>query len=193
MNQWFPAFAHYKRRYHVYYLTAPDLTPTAHEWAMTLTTLNMKRMYQRAECGWDEKEKRAELSHPDARYFIITDSGGDGTEDEEELTQMQPNGTAEAASTSASTPSSTDSIGAAAAALIPSSDSSSPPTLIGSPVGFCHIRFERGDMDKAPVMYLYEIQVESDSQRHGLGRFLMALPSLLCISSHPVCMLLLCH
>ncbi|XP_064481112.1 N-alpha-acetyltransferase 40-like [Ornithodoros turicata] len=41
------------------------------------------------------------------------------------------------------------------------------------PCGFVHFRF---DMDFGhPVVYCYEIQLEADVQRHGLGTFLMGI------------------
>ena len=41
----------------------------------------------------------------------------------------------------------------------------------GKNIGFIHIRFE---LDQgAPILYVYELQVEDEYQRKGLGRFLM--------------------
>jgi predicted acetyltransferase len=41
------------------------------------------------------------------------------------------------------------------------------------PVGFCHFRF---DMDYgSQVVYCYELQVEAQKRKHGLGNFLMQI------------------
>lgn len=40
-------------------------------------------------------------------------------------------------------------------------------------VGFVHFRFELDDEQKFPVVYCYEIQLESNFQGKGLGKFLM--------------------
>jgi len=40
-------------------------------------------------------------------------------------------------------------------------------------IGFVHFRFELDDEQKFPVVYCYEIQIESAYQGKGLGKFLM--------------------
>lgn len=49
-------------------------------------------------------------------------------------------------------------------------------SLRSLPLAFVHLRFELNDND--PVMYIYEIQVESAAQGCGLGRFMMQLAEL---------------
>lgn len=169
-HTWLPAF-HRKGAFRFYYLSADDLSDPLLEWAFTLTKINMQRMYQRAQgWGWSDKDKRAEAKHKDARYIIVTQI------DEEEQKQAE-----DAAAAAKATPAEASAVSASAAA----SDSaaaaavSSAPTFVGSPVAFCSFRYVLGDADSAPVLYVYELQLESCLQRKGLGKFLMSIVELL--------------
>ena len=55
--------------------------PTAlKRWAFDLTRRNMEDMYSRT-WGWSNAEKRRELNHNEARFLVITEQGGNATED----------------------------------------------------------------------------------------------------------------
>jgi ribosomal protein S18 acetylase RimI-like enzyme len=49
---------------------------------------------------------------------------------------------------------------------------------------FAHFRFDVDDEGDEPLVYLYELQVATDSQGVGLGRRLMQLLELICRSFH---------
>lgn len=137
-STWFRAFHQYKKVYRVYYLASSDLTADCAEWMLLLTKVNMQRLYDRVPgWGWKDEDKRAELTDPKARFFIVTAEG-------------------------------------------PSSASASAggEEFIGEPVAFCHIRYQTGDDDGAPISYVWELQLEESLQRQGLGRFLMSLVEL---------------
>jgi GNAT superfamily N-acetyltransferase len=49
----------------------------------------------------------------------------------------------------------------------------------GPPIGFIHIRFEFES--QSVLLYVYELQIEDDFQRKGLGRFLMQAAELIAL------------
>lgn len=182
MGRWFPAFAR-KGRFRFYYAASTDLSAPVLDWAFLLTKINMQRMYARtAGWGWNDKQKRAETEHADARYIIVTQ-----VEEEEERRETKTGGDAAVASAAASSSAAADSAAAAAsaapvasaAAASSSSSSDGLPAIEGSPVAFCSFRYTLGDIDAAPILYVYELQLESAVQRAGLGRFVMSLVELL--------------
>jgi ribosomal protein S18 acetylase RimI-like enzyme len=52
-------------------------------------------------------------------------------------------------------------------------------------IAFSHFRYELDDEDqpKYPVLYVYELQVKQEFQRHGLGRKLMTLMELMAMKN----------
>lgn len=58
------------------------------------------------------------------------------------------------------------------------------------PVGFCSFRFEFDAEKQAPVLYLYEIQLDSQVKRKGLGKWMMQILELLAIKYGMDCVML---
>lgn len=66
---------------------------------------------------------------------------------------------------------------------------SKDPSPTGALLGFVHFRFEMaphiinedGDSEEVPILYLYELQIDSSVQRKGLGRFLCQLVELVAL------------
>lgn len=122
-------------------------------WAFDLTKRNMRDAYERT-WGWDNREKRRELAHADARFLVAharenltvaEEREKDGvvkSRENDQRASSQPDGSDDERASSA--------------------------------VAFAHVRFEV-EADDAPVLYAYELQCDGakDAQRKGLGRFLM--------------------
>ena len=122
-------------------------------WAFDLTKRNMRDAYERT-WGWDNREKRRELAHADARFLVAharenltvaEEREKDGvvkSRENDERARSRPDGSDDERASSA--------------------------------VAFAHVRFEV-EADDAPVLYAYELQCDGakDAQRKGLGRFLM--------------------
>ena len=119
-------------------------------WAFDLTKRNMRDAYERT-WGWDNREKRRELSHSDARFLVAHAEKKHPTverygletvarrDDEDDERRSEP--------------------------LSLASDDA---------VAFVHVRFEV-EADDAPVVYAYELQCDAEkgARGKGLGRFLM--------------------
>jgi len=176
LGDWFRGFRSYRGgQYRFHYARSDELSDAALEWAFRLTRLNMQRMYERTEgWGWSDKAKMAECRHPDARYLIVTQLPASTA------TAASADATVAASASPADPVPAADAAAASAdAAAAAADDDAADGSLVGEPVGFCSFRFVLGDDDRQPVLYVYELQLESDQQRQGLGRRLMALTELL--------------
>ena len=118
---------------------------------------NMGELYKRSNWGLDVEGKRLEMEHKSARFLLILKkrNGTAGEVTEEGDDDAKSRGAKDARQRRADD---TDDAGAEV-------------------VGFAHYRFEVDDEDKPahPVGYLYELQISSLHQKHGLGRKLTAL------------------
>jgi ribosomal protein S18 acetylase RimI-like enzyme len=117
-------------------------------------------LLRRVSCA----DKMAECRHPDARYLVVTQ------------VQQQPSDAAAAPPASSA---SSASPAAAAAAAVDADGAAAPASMEGEPVGFVSFRYTTGDDDHAPLLYVYELQLESSVHRQGLGKHLMSLVELL--------------
>lgn len=119
-------------------------------WAFDLTKRNMRDAYERT-WGWDNREKRRELSHSDARFLVA------------HAKKKHPT---------------VEGYGSEAVARRDDEDDERRSELLSlaseDAVAFVHVRFEV-EADDAPVVYAYELQcdAEKDARGKGLGRFLM--------------------
>jgi len=119
-------------------------------WAFDLTKRNMRDAYERT-WGWDNREKRRELSHSDARFLVA------------HAEKKHPT---------------VERYGSETVARRDDEDDERRSELLSlasdDAVAFVHVRFEV-EADDAPVVYVYELQcdAEKDARRKGLGRFLM--------------------
>lgn len=110
------------------------LDGTEGDWAFDLVKSNMESVYDASGYGWDDEDKKRELTEQGARFLLVRDKSG-------EL------------------------------------------------VGFCHFRFTvQGDvMDKMagePCIYVWDVQVEDEYQRKGVGKHLLTLLSLIGTREH---------
>jgi len=99
-----------------------DLSQDKKEVIIDLLEINMKKLYEESEWGWNAKNKRDEMLDDHAWYLLAE----------------KPDGTI---------------------------------------VGFSHFRFDMDYDDE--VLYVYEIQIDPNYQRKGLGRFMMQVLELL--------------
>lgn len=53
---------------------ATELPETLRQWALELTTANMRGMYESSHWGWSENAKKKELCHRDAWYLVARDT-----------------------------------------------------------------------------------------------------------------------
>ena len=120
-------------------------------WVYDLTQRNVKSYYENCNgWGWNYSKKRRELEDSDARYIIATTAAPPSTARENNKEEART-------STIATTDSSTlNSV-----------------VQLGQPMAFVHLRYEMEEDE--PVLYVYEIQVESSIQGRGVGKFLMQL------------------
>lgn len=143
----FPAFRSFSRNglaLDIEYLSAEAAPADLKTWAFELTKRNVQGFYEGCPgWGWNDAKKRRELEDPDARFLVATVAAPAAT------AAAEPT---EAAATAA---------GAAPGAALPP----------GARVGFVHLRYEMEGDD--PVLYVYEIHVDTGAQGRGLGRFLM--------------------
>ena len=118
--------------------------------------VNMGELYRRSNWGLDMEGKRLELEHKNARFLLALKKGG---------------GTAGGGTAGGSDGDESREAGDAGQGR-PDGDDAGAEV-----VGFAHYRFEVDDEDRPtrPVGYLYELQISSQNQKHGLGRKLMAL------------------
>lgn len=56
----------------IQFRSSSSLTSEQHESIYRLTETNMRTLYESCDWGWNEKEKREELTHQDARYLYVT-------------------------------------------------------------------------------------------------------------------------
>ena len=123
---------------------------------------NMMSHYQ-ANGGWSSGQKQAELFHSMSRYFIVY------ADNDESGADVMP-------SAASLDPGSQPSVAEGGASASPAA--SSEGLRSGREIlAFVAFRFEWDDDEEPdfPVMYVYEMQVSSAWQGHGLGRQLMAL------------------
>jgi ribosomal protein S18 acetylase RimI-like enzyme len=182
----------------------PALLDAAHD----LCRGNMEALYQPVWGPWDEAKKRRQLADPSSR-FILAYSDGEGVEEQEHGGKEAPPATAPSskATTDSSSPEDQgfapsapqeqqqqNQLPAPAPAPSPPSPSSPPSRpLLAALVNY---RFEvddaggtgRGGALAVPVAYCYEVQLQPEVQRRGLGRRLMrALEQLAaCAGMHAV-------
>ncbi|CAG8489987.1 2521_t:CDS:2 [Funneliformis caledonium] len=57
------------------YYSFENLSTELREWTFELLKLNMKKTYENSNLGWNEKEKRKEMSDKDCRYLIALNNG----------------------------------------------------------------------------------------------------------------------
>lgn len=116
---------------------ATRLSKEVAEWAFDLVKENMEEKYDQSGYGWDDSDKKKELTEKGARFLIVRENIG---------TEQEP--------------------------------------VRGDPVAFVHFRFTvQGEVvDKMagePSLYIYDIHVDEDSQRKGLGKHLLVLLELI--------------
>jgi len=126
-----------------------ELTKDEKSWVFELLEKNMKTHYEGCESiGWDEKAKKKELEHEDCRYIIAYEEEVEETK--QENVKQDPNNEKKA------------------------------PTK-QQPVGYVMWRSlmdDNGMGEFIPVLYLWEIHLEKQARRKGLGKFLMTISEL---------------
>eukprot|EP00467_Chlorarachnion_reptans_P017002 CAMPEP_0114528494 /NCGR_PEP_ID=MMETSP0109-20121206/24248_1 /TAXON_ID=29199 /ORGANISM="Chlorarachnion reptans, Strain CCCM449" /LENGTH=182 /DNA_ID=CAMNT_0001710667 /DNA_START=202 /DNA_END=747 /DNA_ORIENTATION=+ len=114
----------------------------------------MKDHYQKCEdIGWNEANKKKELEHEDCRYILAyrideAKKTGEGKENQEPLKVVESEGSQKESKL---------------------------------PVGYVMWRFlmdDNGMGEMLPVLYLWEIHIEAEYRRKGLGKFLMTISEL---------------
>lgn len=149
----FPIFKTFSRNgltLQLQYFSAETLPAELMAWVFDLTQRNVKAYYESCPgWGWNDSKKRRELEDLDARYIIVTEIAEAPAQNE----------TNDAPNTSCS--------------------EAAPEPVVDSqrPVAFVHLRYEMEEDE--PVLYVYEIQVESSIQGRGVGKFLMQLVELI--------------
>jgi GNAT superfamily N-acetyltransferase len=113
-------------------------------WAFDLTKRNMFDAYERT-WGWNNREKRRELAHADARFLVahVRENRKKAAEEREKDERDDH-------------------------------DERDDRDASSSALAFAHVRFEV-EADEKPVVYAYELQCDGlkDAMRKGYGRFLM--------------------
>lgn len=157
-----------------YYLNQSELSFQLKDWLFNLTKQNMEELYAKSNDGWNHLKKRAELvGIPDSHYILIRlkPKTGSFPSSSAAPTSLQTLGHPFGES-----PSSASAAAAAAAAA----NLSRPMTassrarvfgLEGPHAGFAQFRIivENEEI----VLYLYDIQIEQQYQRFGLGSVLV--------------------
>lgn len=119
--------------------------------------VNMGALYKRSNWGLDMEGKRLEMEHKNARFLLALKRRGGAAAGE---------GTAEG-----------DDGGESREAGDAGRQRADDADAGAEVIGFAHYRFEVDDEDRPahPVGYLYELQISSRHQKHGLGGKLMSL------------------
>ena len=137
------------------YSNNSELSFQQKEWMFNITKTNMQQMYESSSCGWNSSEKKAELTAiPDSHYLFAT------------LLREHNSIVSVAASSSFSSGSTTCSPN-----CHPKNDSNKSSVNVHaidkSYAAFVHFRIivENEEL----VLYLYELQIDPQFQRYGLG------------------------
>ncbi|KAI8806340.1 hypothetical protein BJ742DRAFT_368733 [Cladochytrium replicatum] len=157
--------------------TIDDVPKALHEWMFQLLKCNMKEIYLQArDTGWSDQSKRSELSEAGARFLVARvkaqSAGNDG-------------GTRKKRS-----------VGDGAQESDPSPGSEiieQEGTISDVPIGFLYFQFTMEDCSdpdlaaeligsnlledgfQVPVMYCYELQLDKDYRRGGLGKHMLKI------------------
>ncbi|KAL4424423.1 hypothetical protein ABPG77_005666 [Micractinium sp. CCAP 211/92] len=162
----YPAFLQYRRNglaCALRFFAAAELPAELAEWALALTRAHMADLYSACPgWGWSEAKKRAELTHPSARYLVLFEQTAAAAGDGQHAAQQsgQDGSHTAAGDPAAAAPAAAEQLG-----------------RLGQPLAFLHYRFEEEEGEA--VLYCYEIQVVQAAQGKGVGRFLMQLLELI--------------
>jgi GNAT superfamily N-acetyltransferase len=117
-------------------------------WAFDLTKRNMFDAYERT-WGWNNREKRRELAHADARFLVAHVRRTSEEREKDGVVKSRQKKACE-------------------------NDERDDRDASSSALAFAHVRFEV-EADEKPVVYAYELQCDGlkDAMRKGYGRFLM--------------------
>jgi ribosomal protein S18 acetylase RimI-like enzyme len=136
---------------------------------------NMGDMYSSSKWGLDMEQKSNEMQHSDARFLMVLSSPLD-------------NESAYAAADTNDAMTGVNIIDEECVDAMKSTENCVGETINHDDkctvLGFAHFRYEYDDDDhpKRPVTYLYELQVQPNVQKFGIGKKLMTIVELISVN-----------
>jgi len=176
-------------------LGMPTWTSQIEEWVFELTKRNMKTLYEETakkgfrDWRWSDSRKREELFAPESRFIIAREreqTKGEAAGPFQEIPLSKANSesgenkntseTTNTCGTTTTTVTNTSPITASSSTPATASAATGHRQFNGRPLAFISFRLvSEGPLE---VLYVYELQLEPETQRKGLGRHLMTTAEL---------------